>query len=129
MNTNLAHILDQLKNLTLLEAHNLVKEIEKEFEVNIAQTFSTPSPVVAVPTIDTVVEEEQSSFDLYLIEVPLDKKIAALKIVRSATGFGLKESKEIVDTVPKMIKEGMSKEEAEVLKNEFEAVGAKIQIK
>ena len=129
MNTNLSHIIDQLKILTLLEARDLVKEIEKEFEVSIAQPLAVAPSALAISTTEASLEEEQSSFDLYLLEVPSDKKIAVLKIVRSVTGFGLKESKEIVDTVPKMIKESMSKEEAETLKNEFESLGAKVQIK
>ncbi len=129
MNTNLYHIIDQLKILTLLEARDLVKEIEKEFEVSIAQPLTVAPSALAISTTEASLEEEQSSFDLYLLEVPSDKKIAVLKIVRSVTGFGLKESKEIVDTVPKMIKESMSKEEAETLKNEFESLGAKVQIK
>ena len=73
--------------------------------------------------------EEKSSFDITLIEVPADKKIAVLKIVRNLTGLGLKESKDIVDNVPKLLKEGATKEESESIKKELEASGAKITIK
>lgn len=111
MNEKLDQIIDQLKVLTLLEARDLVKEIEKIFEVNIAQSFamSMPTGALAPAPVVEAEEEEQSSFDLYLIEVPSDKKIAVLKIVRSSTGLGLKESKEIVDTVPKLVKTGLNK--------------------
>lgn len=71
---------------------------------------------------------KENRFDLTLTEVPADKKIPILKIVRSVTGLGLKESKEIVDNVPKLLKEGLSKEESENLKKELEAAGAKISI-
>ena len=73
--------------------------------------------------------EEKSSFDITLTEVPADKKIAVLKIVRYLTGLGLKESKDIVDNVPKLLKEGATKEESESIKKELEASGAKITIK
>nr|QOU10734.1 ribosomal protein L12 [Spumella sp. Baekdong012001B8] len=129
MNTNLVHILEQLKVLTLLEARDLVKAIEKEFEVSIAQPLVVAPSTITMSNLDAAAEEEQSSFDFYLIEIPTDKKIAATKIIRSLTGFGLKESKDMVDAAPKLIKEGMSKDEAETLKNQLEAVGAKIQMK
>lgn len=130
MNEKLDQIIDHLKVLTLLEARDLVKEIEKTFEVSVAQSFAMSMPTSAfAPTSIVEAEEEQSSFDVYLIEVPSDKKIAVLKIVRSATGLGLKESKEIVDTVPKLVKTGLSKEDTDSLKKEFEAVGAKVDIK
>ena len=73
--------------------------------------------------------EEQTAFDITLSEVPADKKIAILKVVRNITGLGLKESKDIVDNVPKLVKEGASKEDSQKIKLEFEAAGAKVTIK
>jgi large subunit ribosomal protein L7/L12 len=81
----------------------------------------TAAPVEAV--------EEKVAFDIILTEVPADKKIAILKIVRNLTGLGLKESKDIVDNVPKVLKEGITKDESESIKKELETAGAKVSIK
>lgn len=129
MTTKLDLILDQLKVLTLLEARDLVQKIEKEFGVSVAQQIEAFPSSVSAAEVTIALEEEQSSFDLYLVEVPADRKIPVLKIVRSATGFGLKECKEIVENLPKVIKESMSKEDATALKTEFESAGAKIEVK
>jgi len=129
MNAKLTTIIEQLKTLTLLEASELVKEIETTFGVD---TSISSSPVfvgeASGPAAKEAVEEK-SAFDVTLTEVPADKKIAILKIVRNFTGLGLKESKEIVDNVPKMLKEGATKEEGESIKKELEAAGAKVTIK
>jgi large subunit ribosomal protein L7/L12 len=128
MNEKLDTIISQLKNLTLLEAADLVKEIEKTFGVD--TSISSGPSVGVIPVLPPVeVIEEKTAFDILLTEVPADKKIAILKIVRNVTGLGLKESKEIVDNVPKTVKEGVTKEESEAIKKEFEAAGAKITIK
>lgn len=130
MNEKVTAIIEQLKSLTLLEAAELVKEIEKTFEVD--TTVSTAVVPGIIPTVATNVPEvveEKVAFDIFLTEVPADKKIAILKIVRSVTGLGLKESKDIVDNVPKMLKEGITKEESETIKKELETAGAKVNIK
>jgi large subunit ribosomal protein L7/L12 len=129
MNEKLDLILEQLKTLTLLEAAELVKAIEETFGVD--TSVATPTmggfaPVAAAP-VEAV--EEKTAFDILLTEVPADKKIAILKIVRNVTGLGLKESKEIVDNVPKLLKEGATKEEGETIKKELETAGAKVTIK
>jgi large subunit ribosomal protein L7/L12 len=130
MNEKLTSIIEQLKTLTLLEASELVKEIEK--------TFGVDTSVSAVPTMmmsggpaaaPVEAAEEKVAFDIVLTEVPADKKIAILKIVRNVTGLGLKESKDIVDNVPKTVKEGATKEESETIKKELETAGAKVTIK
>ena len=129
MSEKLTAIIEQLKTLTLLEAAELVKSIETTFGVDTSVAsapvaFSgtaVPAPVEAV--------EEKVAFDITLTEVPADKKIAILKIVRNVTGLGLKESKEIVDNVPKILKEGITKVEIEAIKKELEAAGAKVTIK
>jgi large subunit ribosomal protein L7/L12 len=123
-------IIEQLKNLTLLEAAELVKEIEKTFGID--TTVSVPSiPVVSTSSASAAPAEsveEQTSFSITLSEVPSDKKIAILKVVRALTGLGLKESKDIVENVPKIIKEGVTKEESEKIKKELEEAGGKVKI-
>lgn len=124
-------LISQLKTLTLWEASALVTEIEKTFGVDTSMIVSggggSSAPIAAAAVVDAV--EEQTSFTLTLTDVPADKKIAILKVVRNVTGLGLKESKDIVDNVPKLIKEGLSKEESEKAKKEFEEAGAKITLK
>lgn len=129
MNEKLNNIIEQLKTLTLLEAAELVTEIEKTFGVDTSiQTAAASNTLtIAAPTVEAV--EEKVAFDVVLTEVPADKKIAILKIVRNLTGLGLKESKEIVDNVPKLLKEGITKDESESIKKEMETAGAKVTIK
>lgn len=131
MSEKLDRIIEDLKTLTLLEASELVSQIEKVFGVDTsvsvnAGAFAAP---VAAAAAAVEVAEEQSSFDIILNEVPADKKIAILKIVRNVTGLGLKESKDIVDNIPKVLKEGASKEESEKVQKEIEAAGGKVTIK
>lgn len=132
MNDKLTTIIEQLKTLTLLEAAELVKEIESTFGVDTSVSsapmgnFAGAAPVAAA-AVEAV--EEKTAFDIILTEVPADKKIAILKIVRNVTGLGLKESKDIVDNVPKTVKEGATKEEGETIKKDLEAAGAKVTIK
>jgi len=130
MNEKLTSIIEQLKTLTLLEAAELVKEIEKTFGVDTsvqAAPISAGSAASVAAPAEAV--EEKVAFDIILTEVPADKKIAILKIVRNLTGLGLKESKDIVDNVPKVLKEGITKDESEAIKKEMEAAGAKVTIK
>lgn len=129
MTTKITNLIDQLKTLTLLETSELVKEIERVFNVDVSLQAipQTTTPLVNAEIIKPV--EEKTSFDIVLTEVPTDKKIAILKVVRTITGLGLKESKEIVDNIPKLVKEGVTKDESEVLKKELETAGAKIIIK
>ncbi len=128
MSEKLTNIIEQLKTLTLLEAAELVKEIETVFGVDTSISVGSVGPSMASPAIVEVVEEK-TAFDVILNEVPADKKIAILKIVRNVTGLGLKESKEIVDNVPKVLKEGVTKDESETIKKDIEAAGGKVVIK
>nr|YP_009402713.1 50Sribosomal protein L7/L12 [Compsopogon caeruleus]ARX96066.1 50Sribosomal protein L7/L12 [Compsopogon caeruleus] len=130
MSEKIGVIIDQLKSLTLLEAAELVKEIEETFNVD----ASIPSGSMVMmsnaqtnPTIDVI--EEKTEFDVLLEEVPADKKIAILKVVRSVTGLGLKEAKDLVESAPKVIKEGISKDDAQTLSKQLEEAGAKMLIK
>lgn len=129
MNEKLDTIINQLKSLTLLEAADLVKEIEKTFGIDTSIAVSAPMASSVPMAAATEAVEEKASFEITLSEVPADKKIAILKIVRTITGFGLKESKDIVDNAPKVIKEGVTKEESDKIKKELEDAGAKVLIK
>ena len=122
-------ILEQLKSLTLLEAADLVKQIEEAFGVSAAAPVG--GMMMAMPGAAAPVEEveEQTEFDVILEEVPADKKITILKEVRSITGLGLKEAKDLVEAAPKAVKEAIAKQAAEDMKKQLEAVGAKVSIK
>lgn len=121
-------IIDNLKNLTLIETSELVSKIETIFGVSAAtQATMMVSPQPIIKEIE--IPEEKTNFDVILTEVPVDKRIPILKAVRNITALGLKESKEIIDNVPKVIKEGLVKNECESIKKELELVGAKVIIK
>ena len=128
MSEKLTNIIEQLKTLPLLEASELVTEIENVFGVD--TSVSVAAAAVAAPAGgDAGGADEKDEFDVTLTSVPADKKIAILKIVRNLTGLGLKEAKEVVDNVPKVVKEGATKEESENIKKELEASGAGVDIK
>ena len=129
MNDKLNKIVEELKTLTLLEAAELVKEIEEVFGVDTSGAVGAVAMAAPVAAADAGGGDEQASFDVSLDEVPSDKKIAILKIVRNVTGLGLKEAKEVVDNVPKVVKEGASKEEAEAMQKEIQEAGGKVSIK
>jgi len=114
MSTATNEILEKLKTLTLLEAAELVKQIEETFEVSAAAPAGGMM-MMASPdnTSSAEAAEEKTEFDLVLESFPADKKIAVLKIVRELTGLGLKEAKELVESAPKTIKEAIAKEAAE----------------
>jgi large subunit ribosomal protein L7/L12 len=120
-------ILEQLKSLTLLEAADLVKQIEEAFGVSAAAPVG--GMMMAAPAAAAEEVEEKTEFDVVLEEVPADKKIAVLKIVRSLTGLGLKEAKEMVESTPKAVKEATTKDDAEATKTQLEEAGAKVSIK
>ena len=121
-------IIDNLKNLTLIETSKLVSQIEIIFGVSAAMQ-TTMAILPQTITKEVEVQEEKTNFDVILTEAPFDKRISILKTVRNITGLGLKESKEIVDNVPKVIKEGLVKNECESIKKELELAGAKVIIK
>ena len=123
-------ILEQLKSLTLLEASELVKQIEEAFGVSAAATggMVMMAPGAGAGAAAEVVEEK-TEFDAILEAVPADKKIAVLKIVREITGLGLKEAKDLVEAAPKAVKEAVAKEAAEDIKKRIEEAGGKVTIK
>jgi len=117
--------IDAIKELSVLELNELVKACEEEFGVSAAAGV-----VVAAGAVGGAAEaaEEKTEFDVELTEVGAEK-VKVIKVVREATGLGLKEAKDLVDAAPKMIKEAASKEEADDIKAKLEAVGAKVTLK
>ena len=117
-------IIDAIKELTVLELNDLVKACEEEFGVSAAAGV-----VVAAAAGDgAAAAEEKTEFDVELTEVG-PNKVKVIKVVREATGLGLKEAKDVVDGAPKVLKQGASKEEAEDIKTKLEAEGAKVTLK
>jgi large subunit ribosomal protein L7/L12 len=133
MSTATDEILEKLKSLTLLEAAELVKQIEEAFGVTAAAPVGgmmMMAPGAGGGGAAAAEEvEEKTEFDVILEEVPADKKIAVLKIVRELTGLGLKEAKEVVESTPKAVREGVPKEAAEEAKKKLEEAGGKVAIK
>ncbi len=120
-------IVEAVGNLTVLELADLVKAMEDKFGVSAAAPVAVAAPGAAGAG-QAEAEEEKDSFDVVLKSVG-DKKIPVLKEVRAITGLGLKEAKEMVDGLPKVVKEGVSKEEAEKIKEQLTAAGAEVEIK
>lgn len=118
-----AEFIEAIKELSVLELNELVKACEEEFGVSAAAGV-----VVAAAGDGAAAAEEKDEFDVELTEVG-PNKVKVIKVVREATGLGLKEAKEVVDGAPKVVKEGVSKAEAEELKTKLEAEGAKITLK
>ena len=118
-----AEFIDAIKELTVLELNDLVKACEEEYGESAAAGV-----VVAAAGDGAAAAEEKDSFDVELTEVG-PNKVKVIKVVREATGLGLKEAKEVVDGAPKVIKEGASKAEAEEIKTKLEAEGAKVTLK
>ena len=117
-------MIDAIKELTVLELNDLVKACEEEFGVSAA------AGVVVAAAGDTgaAAEEKKNEFDVELTEVG-PNKVKVIKVVREATGLGLKEAKDLVDSAPKVLKEAASKEEADDIKGKLEAEGAKVTLK
>jgi large subunit ribosomal protein L7/L12 len=119
--------IEELKGISVLELSERVKALEEEFGVS-ATAVAAAAPAAAGAGDGDGAEEEQSTFDVVLTG-PGDKKIQVIKVVRSATGLGLKEAKALVDEAPKPIKEGAEKEEADKLKADLEEAGASVELK
>ena len=116
-------LIDAIKELSVLELNELVKACEEEFGVSAAAGV-----VVAAAGPAAAAEEEKTEFDVELTEVGAEK-VKVIKVVREVTGLGLKEAKDVVDSAPKVVKEAVTKEEAEELKKKLEDVGAKVTLK
>ena len=127
MSEKINQIIADLKNLTLLEASELVTAIEETFGVDASVASGGTMVMAAAGPAEDV--EEKTEFDISLDEVPADKKIAVLKVVRGITGLGLKEAKELVESAPKVIQEAIAKEAAEDAKKQIEEAGGKVSLK
>lgn len=123
MALNIEQIIEDIKSATVVELNSLVEAIEEEFGVSAA----APVAVAAAGPAEAAAEEK-TEFDVELVDAGA-AKIKVIKAVREATGLGLKEAKELVDNAPKVIKEGLSKEDAEALKAAIEEVGGKVEVK
>ncbi len=119
-------IKEAIKNMTVLELAELVKELEEEFGVSAAAMVAAAP--AAGGAAGGAAEEEKTEFDV-ILQSPGEKKINVIKVVREITGLGLKEAKALVDSAPKPVKEGVSKEEAEQIKAKLEEAGATVEIK
>ena len=121
--TDLNKIIDELSKLTVVEAADLSKQLEEKWGVTAA------APVAAAPTAGAATQvEEKTEFTIFLSAAG-DKKINVIKEVRSITGLGLKEAKDLVEAAPKEVKKGVSKKDAEEAKKKLEAAGAKVELK
>ena len=127
MSAKIDQIVEELKTLTLLEASELVKQIEETFGVDASASMGGGMIMATAPAAVEEVEEK-TEFNVILDEVPADKKIAVLKVVRSLTGLGLKEAKELVESAPKQVREGLPKDAAEDAKKQIESAGGKVSL-
>ena len=126
-NAKLQGILDQIKELTLLEASDLVKMMEETFGVSAAAAAVAAGPAAAGPAAEAAPEKED--FDVILSGFDAAKKIGIIKVVREITQLGLKEAKDLVEAAPKPVKEGVPKAEAEELKKKLTEAGATVDLK
>ena len=127
MSEKIDQIIEELKTLTLMQASELITKVENTFGVDASAATSGNTMMVATSNkIDDV--EEKTEFNVILEKVPTDKKIPILKVVRSLTGLGLKEAKEIVESVPKQVQEALTKDSAEDAKKQLEEAGATVSL-
>ena len=130
MSTTTNEIIEKLKSMTLLEAAELVSQIEATFGVDasapVAGSFVQPSG--SQESASAPVVEEKTTFDVILEDVPSDKRVVVLKAIRNLTALGLKEAKDFITSLPKPVKEGVSKEEADEAKQQLEQAGGKIKV-
>lgn len=127
MATSTQEWIDELKGITVLELAERIKALEEEFGVS-ATAVAAAAPAGGAPPAATGAEEESSTVDVVLTGAG-EKKIQVIKVVRAATGLGLKEAKALVDEAPKPVKEGLEREEADKLKTELEEAGASVEVK
>ena len=127
MATSTQEWIDELKAISVLELSERIKALEEEFGVS-ATAVAAAAPAAGAPADGAPAEEEASAFDVVLTGAG-DKKIQVIKVVRAATGLGLKEAKALVDEAPGPIKEGLEREEADKLKADLEEAGASVEVK
>jgi large subunit ribosomal protein L7/L12 len=127
MAVNKEELMESIENMTVLELSELVKALEERFGVSATAVAAAPAAGTAGDGA-TAVEEEQTEFDVVL-QGPGEKKIQVIKVVRAATGLGLKEAKALVDEAPNPVKEALSREDADALKTQLEEAGASVELK
>jgi large subunit ribosomal protein L7/L12 len=130
MATDTAKLVEQLGKMTVLELVELKNKLEEEWGVTAAAPVAVAAPGVAAAGGDgaAAAEEEQTAFDVVLTGAG-DKKIQVIKVVRAITSLGLKEAKDLVDSAPKPVKEGVPREEADSIKGQLEEAGASVEVK
>ena len=132
MSSKTTEIIEQLKNITLLEAAELITQIEKTFDVD-SSVSAAGSVIVGNSNLtESIVapqQDEKIEFNVVLEEVPTGQRIPIIKAIRSLTSLGLKEAKDLIESLPKSIQEGVSKEESETSKKVLEDAGGKVSIK
>ena len=121
-------LIEEIKNMSVLELSELVKALEEEFGVSAAVPVAAAAAAPAGGATAPVEEEEKTEFDV-ILKAAGEKKIQVIKVVRSLTGLGLKEAKDLVDGAPNPVKEGVSKDEVEDIKKQLEEAGAEIEVK
>lgn len=126
MSEKITNFIEEVKSLTVLELNELVKALEEEFGVSATAAVAVAAP--AAGGADAGAAAEKDSFDVVLADVG-GAKLNVIKVVREITGLGLKEAKELVESAPKAIKEGASKDDAEAIKAKLEEAGAKVELK
>jgi len=126
MAVNKEELMETIENMTVLELSELVSALEERFGVS--ATAVAAGPAVAVADGAAEAEEEQTEFDV-MLQGPGEKKIQVIKVVRAATGLGLKEAKALVDEAPNPVKEALSREDADALKAQLEEAGAAVELK
>src|SRR5215218_5199701 len=126
MALNKEELMESIENMTVLELSELVKALEERFGVSATAVAAAPAGVAGDGA--AAAEEEQTEFDVVL-QGPGEKKIQVIKVVRAATGLGLKEAKALVDEAPNPVKEALSREDADALKTQLEEAGASVELK
>ena len=129
MAVSIPDIVSQLSKLSVMEVVELKNALEKEWGVTAAAPVAMVAAGGAAAGAAAAPAEEKTEFTVILKEYPADKKVGVIKVVRELTGLGLKEAKDLVEAVPKVLKEGVNKDEAEAIRKKFDEVGAKVEIK
>ena len=131
MSAKVDEIVEKLKFITLLEASELIKKIEETFNVNASSSISSGNFAVSSTAmkVEEAPVEQQTEFDVIVNEVPTVKRIAVIKVVRSLTSLGLKEAKDLIESVPKAVLEAVTKDKADEVKKLLEEAGASVIIK
>ena len=119
-------ILDAISNMSILQVVELISDMEKKFGVTAAAPVAAAAAGAAAPAAAV---EEQTEFSVTLKEYPADKKVTVIKVIREITGLGLKEAKDLVEGVPSLVKDAVSKADVEAIKKKLEEAGAKVEVK